>query len=152
MRRTKQPRAIYSSLNDIAAEVLRITQAPAAPPDFSAAGAGELVQKSPEPGPVRPGSGNDAESTGTTAAPVNPVGWDLPGTPAKTGAAAAEPRKRFLVRRIEAKDLCPGCNNDLIWRVNRDGWMRLLPGSRHFMCDTCEARFLVFCGRTVRLA
>lgn len=45
----------------------------------------------------------------------------------------------------ESKLRCSRCRESL-FRVARDLWMRILPGSRHLECRGCEKRYLVFLG------
>jgi hypothetical protein len=37
---------------------------------------------------------------------------------------------------------CPQCRNIARHRIRRSFWMRLLPGSRHYLCENCEAKFM----------
>ena len=37
---------------------------------------------------------------------------------------------------------CPQCRNIARHRIRRSFWMRLLPGSRHYLCENCEGKFL----------
>jgi|SRR3989339_538153 predicted RNA-binding Zn-ribbon protein involved in translation (DUF1610 family) len=40
------------------------------------------------------------------------------------------------------REVCPRCENTELVRVQRNRWMRLFPGSEHYRCLECEARFL----------
>jgi hypothetical protein len=44
---------------------------------------------------------------------------------------------------------CPNCRID-IWygRIYRDRWMRLIPGTKHYYCQKCKARFIIFFHRS----
>jgi hypothetical protein len=53
-----------------------------------------------------------------------------------------------LVRKDFQKK-CPKCRMD-IWysRIYRDHWMRLIPGTRHYYCQKCKSRFIIFFHRS----
>jgi hypothetical protein len=38
--------------------------------------------------------------------------------------------------------LCLKCRNMALHPIRRSFWMRLLPGSRYYLCETCEVKFL----------
>ena len=38
---------------------------------------------------------------------------------------------------------CPHCQGISLYRIRRTGWMRLIPTSKHFECDSCRTKFLV---------
>jgi len=40
------------------------------------------------------------------------------------------------------RGVCPECEKRELVRVRRQRWMRLFPGSEHYRCLQCEARFL----------
>ena len=42
------------------------------------------------------------------------------------------------------RGVCPECEKRELVRVRRKRWMRLFPGSEHYRCLECEARFLWF--------
>jgi len=39
------------------------------------------------------------------------------------------------------REVCPQCEKTELVRVRRKRWMRLFPGSEHYRCLECEARF-----------
>jgi hypothetical protein len=47
---------------------------------------------------------------------------------------------------------CPSCGNGILERRRRKFWMRLVPGSKCYVCDWCLARYLTVYGRPIRLS
>ena len=46
---------------------------------------------------------------------------------------------------------CPLCGQGVLVRRRRKFWMRLIPGSKHYQCDWCPARYLTVYGRSITL-
>ena len=46
---------------------------------------------------------------------------------------------------------CPICGNGILERRPRNFWMRLVPGSKHYMCDLCPTHYLTVYGRRMKL-
>jgi len=40
---------------------------------------------------------------------------------------------------------CPKCGSVNRSRIHRNCWMRLIPGTRHYVCEDCLCRFLYVC-------
>lgn len=63
----------------------------------------------------------------------------------KIGPEVQLENKRADSGRISAdfidSDVCPQCKKTELVRVRRKRWMRLFPGSEHYLCLKCEARF-----------
>ena len=47
--------------------------------------------------------------------------------------------------------VCPLCGKGFIERRRRKFWMRLVPGSKYYLCDWCPARYLTVYGQSIRL-
>jgi hypothetical protein len=44
---------------------------------------------------------------------------------------------------------CPKCHLYVCYnRIYRDNWMRLLPGTKHYYCQKCKSRFIIFFRRS----
>ena len=44
---------------------------------------------------------------------------------------------------------CPKCGMDMWYsRIYRDYWMRLIPGTKHYYCQRCKSRFIIFFHRS----
>jgi hypothetical protein len=50
-----------------------------------------------------------------------------------------------VLARKDFQKKCPKCHID-IWynRIYRDHWMRLIPGTKHYYCQRCKSRFIIF--------
>ena len=46
---------------------------------------------------------------------------------------------------------CPICGKGFLDRHRRKFWMRLIPGSKHYLCDCCRAHYLNVFGRPIKL-
>jgi ssDNA-binding Zn-finger/Zn-ribbon topoisomerase 1 len=46
---------------------------------------------------------------------------------------------------------CPVCGKGGLKRRRRKFWMRLIPGSKHYLCNWCPARYLVIFDRAIRM-
>jgi hypothetical protein len=53
--------------------------------------------------------------------------------------------------RNRQKPVCPICGKGVIERKRRRLWMRVVPGTRHYLCDWCSARYLTVYGHAIRL-
>jgi hypothetical protein len=51
-------------------------------------------------------------------------------------------RKDFQIK-------CPKCHTDIwYYRIYRDHWMRFIPGTKHYYCQKCKSRFIIFFHRS----
>ena len=51
-------------------------------------------------------------------------------------------RKNFQIK-------CPKCRTDIwYYRIYRDHWMRFIPGTKHYYCQKCKSRFIIFFHRS----
>jgi hypothetical protein len=46
---------------------------------------------------------------------------------------------------------CPFCGDGVLQRRRRNFWMRLVPGSKHYVCNMCREHYLLVYGRRMRL-
>jgi hypothetical protein len=53
--------------------------------------------------------------------------------------------------KLHTGERCPRCRDGEIFRVPRRRWMRLLPSSKHYLCNDCLTRFLTVCAMAIRL-
>ena len=54
--------------------------------------------------------------------------------------------------KIRYEAACPICGEGFLERRRRSFWMRLLPGSKHYLCNCCTARYLTIYGRPLKLS
>jgi len=54
-----------------------------------------------------------------------------------------------VLARKDFPKKCPICHIE-IWygRIYRDHWMRLIPGTKHYYCQKCKSRFVIFFHRS----
>jgi hypothetical protein len=54
--------------------------------------------------------------------------------------------------RTRHKYFCPSCRNEYVIRLRRRLWMRLIPGTRHYLCRKCASHFLTVGGWPIPLS
>jgi hypothetical protein len=61
----------------------------------------------------------------------------------KSANFSSTPIKRNRRPMLTMKKRCPGCGKISYYRIQREWWMRLLPGTRHYHCLECFERFVL---------
>lgn len=44
---------------------------------------------------------------------------------------------------LTLKKECPTCGEVSFYRIRREWWMRILPGTRHYHCLECREKFIL---------
>jgi hypothetical protein len=52
---------------------------------------------------------------------------------------------------LRSGDICPRCREGKLTRVPRRKWMRVISGSKHYVCQGCAGHLLAAWGRVIKL-
>jgi len=101
----------------------------------------ELTEDDHSPGKTRI-LGKDSSEVGLEAEEPTQEGGILKGLDDDLGGQTGGSEGINSVDLTD-KYICPRCDRKALVRVRRHRWMRLLPGSSHYRCLECQARFLM---------
>ncbi len=53
-----------------------------------------------------------------------------------------------ILERKDFQKKCPKCRSIWYDRIYRKHWMRLIPSTKHYYCNSCYSRFMIICRRS----